>query len=1382
MEADINSFSYSRQEIRLDRIILLKPIINLESDSTGMLNLQFIIDALKSKEPDTAKSKLSVSCNSFQTQNARFKIKKYGIAFTKGVFNPGDIAAGNVNIAISKLFFAGDTVACEISTFSFIEKCGFRITEFSSDFKYSPGHFELKKLKLITPYTNIDAPLLDLVSENNSGFSDLINKVKTNTVFDFSKVGLKDFAYFSSGLAGLDQTIMISGNITGTVSDLKCRKLDIEFGKRTVIAGNINISGLPDIKHTFINATLNSLITNSEDIENFHLPASTGSTLKLPDVLKKFGTITYNGTFLGYINDFEASGTLDSELGSITSDLAMKQETDSKQLNLTGNIGTSNFDIGKLLDNDLLGKYTMNAEIQAAKSNDNHITAKLNGKIDNAGFNKCEIHNIDIKGDLVDKRFDGFIFIKDKNLNLDFSGGFDFTSEIPQFDFTAYVSEANLGRLNIIKEGDRIISFILQTRFSGSNIDNLNGNIDLSEIDIKSKNKSLLISNISVESAPSPVKNKLTLKSDMLDAEISGRYNLQSVFSAVKNTFFHYFPLLADSVKYDPATINDFDFNIRFGKSHDFCEMFLPTLDISEGTIFKGSFNATSNLFKAEINSEKITYGNKEFKGLSLNINTANDSLKINADSKSVLLGKSIGLEGFGIQSNSHNNSSLLAIKWSGRDSERFRGKLNAFLTVQKNTSGTDNEIIVKALPSQIIINDSIWQLAGSKIVLRKAQVDVNDFVLLKDNQYIKIAGKISERQTDTLRLDFNHISLSNFSMLLNTKGIKFKGELNGKAQLINLFKKPLIYSDIEIQNFEINEQLLGHTVINSNWNQERKMLHLNLFTTRDEIKPLNISGDFSPDTKKIDFAVKFDKFRLKFFQPFLKNILSDMNGMISETINVFGTLDKPLVYGKLNLQKASFIINYLKTKYNFSDYIEITNNAISFDNIHINDVKGNYSILKGSINHKYFKEITLNLIINSDNFQCLNTRETDNSLYYGTANATGITTITGKTNNIHINVSAKTGSGTRFFIPLSSSNEIIENNFIRFINHDSVEIINTDVNQVNLSGIRLSFDLEVTPDAEIQLILNSKAGDIIKARGNSNLRMEINTQGDFNIYGEYSIDEGDYTFTLENFLSKKFQIEKGGSLSWNGDPYNADVNISALYTLNASLDGFYLDTSEVYRQRLPVICRIDMTGKLMSPVIAFSIDIPDADEKDRAQLKSLSQDELNKQFLSLLLIGRFQPLSFLGSTAPTNIGSASNISESASEFLSNQLSHWISQISNDFDIGFNYRPGDQLTKDEVEVALKTQLFNDRLSINGKVSTGGQYSQTNNMVGDFEMDYKLNKNGKFRIKAYNNSNDNIYKYDLGPYTQGVGIFYREEFNNFEDLIRKYLHRDKNKKQ
>jgi Zn/Cd-binding protein ZinT len=1373
--AEINSFSISKKEVNLGTLLFSYPVVNLAADSNGITNFQFIIDGLKSQKTDTSKTGLIISCSNFEIEQARFSYKKYQATTADTVINFGDLYADNFNLKVNDINIRHDTISFEIKNLAFNEKSGFRLSGFSSCVSVTKGSIGINGLKLRTPYTDIEASRIAFLSDTSADYRDFTSNIKLEADLKFSKIGLNDLTYFSSGLRGIDQAILLSGHLSGKVSNLNCRKMDIQFGKRTVITGNFNLIGLPDIDRTFIHASISRLITNKEDIENFHLPVSAGGNLKLPDIMEKLGTVTYTGTFSGYISDFVAYGTLNSELGNISADLSMNHESNNKQITYNGKIGTSNFNLGRLLDNNLLGKYTVNAEVKGMRGSDNHLTARLNGKIESAGFNNYEVQNIEIKGDLTDKRFDGFIYIKDKNLNLDFSGVFDFTPQIPEFNFTAFVSKANLYKLNIYKtEGNAILSFLLQTHFKGSNIDNLNGKIELSEIEFLNKNKKLYLSNISVKSVTSGDQNNMNINSDILDAEIDGMYNLQSVFSALKNTFAYYFPSMSENKKQESYPASNFNFNIRFGKSHDFCDMFIPSLNITPGTVIKGNFNSALHLINTRVNSSKLLLGSNEFYDLNLMVSTVNDSLKVNASTKSVVLSNSIQLAKFDFFSMSRNDNSSLAINWSGKDIDKFRGKINASLEVHNSDVAAGSQIIANILPSQIIINDSIWQLVNSSIVIRKSQINVNDFILKKELQYLKITGKISELESDTLLLDFRNINLHNFSMLMNTKGFDFEGNLNGKARLSNIYNKPLILSNIDIQDFKINNQLLGHTIINSNWYQESKKLHLNLYTTRDEIRPLNISGDFFPDTKKIDFAVKFDKFRLKFFQPFLKNILSDMNGMISETINLFGTIEKPMVYGKLNLQKVTFMIDYLKTRYNFSDYVEITNNSISFDNIRIYDVNGNYSTIKGSINHKYFKNITIDLVINSDNFLCLNTREADNSLYYGTAYATGITTITGGTDNIQINVSAKTGRETRFFIPLSSGSEISENNFITFISHDSLFITDKGNKQVSLSGIRLNFDLEVTPDAEVQMIFNSKTGDIIKARGNSNLRMEINTLGEFNIYGEYVIDEGEYTFTLENFLSKKFQIKKGGSLKWNGDPYNADMDIDALYTLNTSLEGLYLDTSEVYRQRLPVLCQIDMTGKLMNPSIAFGIDIPQADEKDRDQLKSLSQDELNKQFLSLLLINRFQPLSYLGIAAPANIGSTSSISESASEFLSNQLSHWISQISNDFDIGFNYRPGDQLTKDEVEVALKTQLFNDRLSINGKVSTGGQYSQTNNMVGDFEMDYKLDKSGKVRIKAYNNSNDNIYNYDLGPYTQGVGIFYREEFNSLHDLLRKFL--------
>ena len=314
---------------------------------------------------------------------------------------------------------------------------------------------------------------------------------------------------------------------------------------------------------------------------------------------------------------------------------------------------------------------------------------------------------------------------------------------------------------------------------------------------------------------------------------------------------------------------------------------------------------------------------------------------------------------------------------------------------------------------------------------------------------------------------------------------------------------------------------------------------------------------------------------------------------------------------------------------------------------------------------------------------------------------------------------------------------------------------------------------MEVTPDAEVQLIFESKMGDIIKGNGSANLKLEISANGDFGMYGDYQITQGEYMLTLGNLLSKKFLVKPGGTIRWSGDPYNADVNIETYYPLNAALQDLYLDSSEVYRKRVPVECQIFMHNDLMNPDIKFAIDLPKSSEADRAQLSNLPDDELNKQFISLLFINRFQPLPGLDLGSSGNISSGYSLSESTSELLSNQLSHWLSQISNDFDIGFTYRPGNEITTDEVELALQTQLFDQRLTVNGNVGMGGQYENTNSIVGDVEADLKLNEAGKFRVKAFRRSNTN-FDYEKGPTTQGVGIFYRDEFDSFSELMLKLL--------
>ncbi|MDQ3190484.1 MAG: translocation/assembly module TamB, partial [Bacteroidota bacterium] len=373
--------------------------------------------------------------------------------------------------------------------------------------------------------------------------------------------------------------------------------------------------------------------------------------------------------------------------------------------------------------------------------------------------------------------------------------------------------------------------------------------------------------------------------------------------------------------------------------------------------------------------------------------------------------------------------------------------------------------------------------------------------------------------------------------------------------------------------------------------------------------------------------------------------------------------------------------------------------------------------------------------------------------------------------------ITAKSEKGTVFYIPLTGTEEITVSNFITFINKDTTVVQVKDGYQVDLTGIQMNFEFDLTPDAEVQVIFDPKIGDVIKGKGRGHLTMEINTLGKFSIFGEYIIEEGDYLFTLMNVINKRFKVEKGGTIKWTGDPYNAQVDINAIYRLRTSLYdlGQYIDTT---KKRVPVNVMLKMKEDLLSPDIHFDIKLPGADEITKNQLRTLlyNEQELNQQVFALLTLNRFVPP--LSSGGGNSENSHAGIhTTSSTELLSNQLSNWLSQISNEFDVGVNYRPGDDISSQELEVALSTQLLNDRVILDGNVGVSNNQAvatqQTNNMVGEFNVEYKISEDGRFRVRGFNRPNGANQIYVNSNYTQGVGLFYRVEFNSFGELYHRY---------
>ncbi len=516
-----------------------------------------------------------------------------------------------------------------------------------------------------------------------------------------------------------------------------------------------------------------------------------------------------------------------------------------------------------------------------------------------------------------------------------------------------------------------------------------------------------------------------------------------------------------------------------------------------------------------------------------------------------------------------------------------------------------------------------------------------------------------------------------------------------------------------------------------------------------------------------------------------------------------------PDISGVLNVNAKKIRVNYLNTVYNFSHEIIIKNNSFDFNDLVIYDINHNKAVVDGKVYHDNFKNFQLDFDIRTYKFMCLNTTEANNNLYYGKGYVSGIVNISGYMDNILIDAKVKTESVvsndrvdkinlltktemTKFYIPLSGSGELSENNFITFVKKDS-SIHVKDAYKVQLGGLKLNFDLEVTPDAEVQLIFDQKVGDIIKTRGRGNIKLNIDTKGEFKMYGDYVLESGDYLFTLKNTIYKKFDIERGSTIKWTGSPYKADLHLSTVYKAHALLNPFFSDvisnTSQInLKKRYPVDLKLLMTGDLMSPDINFNIGIPTVDASTRQKVLSYidNETELNRQVFSLLFLNSFVTPSQLNNSGDklTNTAERGSVAAGAttSDLLSSQLNNMLSNVSQSFDVGINYRPGDVISKEEYAVALSTQLFNDKLSIDGNVGVNNNNQNANNIVGDVNIDYKLTDDGKVRLKAFNKTNDVTSQVlSAGPYTQGVGAFYREEFDTIGELYRRYLDRIKNGK-
>lgn len=1384
----IKSFHRKKKKIALSRVLLEEAHFNLKTDSAGTINLKFIINAVKSRR-DTAGAKLDLSISVIEVDESSFSLKLHNPRIKNDGINFTDLHLNDLSFQLDDFHILNDTIGFQINNLAFTDTSGFHVDRWNTHFQICNTCMEFADLSVITPLSELYAEKLSFKYRDYDELDDFINRVDLDFTINASDLDFHDIAYFAPGLGWMNQNIDLSGRFTGNISNFKGKRVLIQFSDMTRIEGNFEIDGLPDINEAFLFIDIRNMTTSIENLEQIEKPG-TGEKILLPESFKRLQVINFDGNFTGFIDDFVTYGTFTSNLGALSTDLSIKPDT-TGFLDFKGRLKTFDFEIGELTSSEkYVGKLNMNVTLDGQIQSAEQFIASLKGIVEGIEVNGYNYNNIDVEGDFTEKAYDGSISIEDPNVKVDFLGRLDFSGDIPEFDFTANVLRAKLYNLNIDKaDTNSLLSFLLTANFTGSNMDNMNGDIKLLNLNFDRLGKNLQVYDFTLAADNQIDTSSITLRTDFIDGELIGKYEFAYMPASIHSFASGFIPALYGSqIDTSGIHLNQFGFDLRFKNMDKLTSFFFPGYSISENARLSGQFDPVRNTLTMEGEAQQLVLAGNEINNLLFTSRSIDSLFYLNLLSDDMTIGGNLDFQNIHISSDAKNNRLDLTMQWMNVDSMRNEGVLNATADFSRKDGTSKPHIDILFDRTNIYLKDFLWLIKESSIEVDSTRININDFAVAREDRLLLVTGTISEDETDTLHVEFQNLMLSSLNALTKTDRIQLGGIANGQADFSGIYLNPLFRSDIEIEDLVINEEFLGNSRIVSSWDTLKNSLHLHTYTQRGELTTLDLEGDYAPNSKEIDFTLNLDKLRLNIFRPFLRNLASDLNGIASGEVRIGGTLSNPLTNGKITLQKTSFIIDYLQTRYNFTDQFTIADNTISFSNVAVYDPSGNVALTRGTISNEYFRNFTFDITLDPKEFLFLSTREEDNADFYGTAYGSGIVKITGPPKNLMLDVSATTEAGTQFFIPLNPEGDVTAYNFVTFINTGEQERLEEKSTryEVDLSGIEMNFDLTVTPQAEVQLVFDSKIGDIIKATGTGNINLLINTLGDFRMYGDYQIEKGDYLFTLQNVINKKFTVRKGGTITWNGDPADAFINLQAVYNVRTSLRSLFND--DTYNRRYPVECQLKLSNKLTNPDIQLDILLPTADEETRSLVKNSlnTEDKINKQFLSLLVINSFLPDPVMASE-----GTQSRTSEyvpavgvTTSELLSNQLSYWLSQISNDFDIGFSYLPGDEITTNQVEVALSTQLLNDRVTINTNLDVGGQYVEgqnttppgssenTSNIVGDFSVDIKLTRSGKLRMKAFNRANNNRL-YELAPYTQGIGLFYREDFNSFEELMNRY---------
>lgn len=1382
-------------ETKVNKLDLENSIFDIENillkDADIEANL-YLSSKNSTSPPTSTSTPMNLVLNETILENVKVKYNNTAERRTaQGMdFNHLDFSKLNLDLRDFKMFnntFAGQVKSAEIK-----ESRGLNIQKLRTNFLYADTQAYLKNLYLQTPRTVLQDEVILQYNTIDQLTSNPEN-VLVNANIKNSKIGFADILNLVPTLRNTtpfdkypNATLNVNTNVKGKVNDLLINNLQVSGLDDLQISASGRVKNAMNPKHLFYDLNIQNFSTSSKTIYNLVPKNTIPTNIRIPSKL------SVKGKAKGTTEVINTQLAINSTLGNAKIDAIVDMlKKDAEKYNVKADL--QNLDVGTLISNKDLGKITAKINAIGTSFNPEKMNTKLSGIVTSANYNNYTYQNINLDAKINHGSFDAHILSKDPNAYLNLVASGIYKKDLSDVKLNGNIVKLDVQKLGFYKE-PMIVAGEIDANFADLNPDHLNGSLYLKNFALSNTKDVFPMQEASLIATSTADSNQINLASQVADVELKGKYKLSQIFGSLTSTINQYYEFQKPNKDEKIEPHQFFTLNAKI-KDDELIRRFVPDLTSFETITLDATYDADSKQINVDGKIPNLTYGTNTINNGFLKLTNQNEALLYSLNVEA-LKSESFQLKKINLDGDIANNT--INYNVSTKDDK----DVTQFL-VAGNLKTLNDITEISLNPNGLVLNYDQWQIGeGNLIQLRKDGIVANNFKLMHNGSEILLQSE-SDKGTSPLNISIKDFKIETIAEIIKKDDLPAEGIINGTAQIRDLNKDMTFNSDLTISDLKAFGNPIG-TLAAKVKNTSSTLINADISLTGNN-NDLQITGDYNTKLSSYDFDILMNRFEMKSIQGFSMNQIKDTEGYLSSKLKVEGTIDKPSILGQIKFNDVGLTV--AETGSNFrkiNDAIDFTNKGIEFNKFKINDNEGNSLTVNGDILTETYRDFAFNLTANARDFNVVNSEKSNDAIMYGKLAVNANLTIKGDLDLPKVNGSLKVTDDTNFTFVLPQSSPSLQERegIVEFIDQDQValqETVKTDelTAESKIKGLDVSVNIEISKEAKTSIIIDKANGDFVEIQGEAELTGGMDPSGKMTLVGVYQVEKGAYELSV-SLLKRRFDIQKGSTITWTGEPTTANLDITAIYKTKAApidlieqqISGYSSSEMNMYKQRIPFNTELILKGELLKPEIKFNISM-DKDnpsiataviENTQSKLDQLKNDEaeMNKQVFALLLLNRF-----IGENpfeSKTSVSAETMALQSVSNILSQQLNNLADDLIEgvDIDLGLDtqddYSSGSKNTRTDLNVAVSKRLLNDRL----KVSVGSNFGldgdareneNMTNIAGDISIDYSLSRDGRYMLRAYRKD-----EYQVALQGQivetGVGFIITLDYDKFKEIFEK----------